>query len=125
VSKGLVLYVEDNFDNRLLMRRVLMAEGFDFIEAETAAQALATLKTTHPDIILMDINMPDVDGYTLIGKIRALPGLEDIPIVAVTANVMRGDKERSLKAGANGYIQKPINIDTIASDIEHYLSRSK
>jgi two-component system cell cycle response regulator DivK len=125
VSKGLVLYVEDNFENRLLMRRVLLAEDFDFIEAENAAQALEILQNTRPDIILMDINMPDVDGYTLIGQIRALPGLEDIPILAVTANVMRGDRERSLKAGANGYIQKPINIDTIASEIENYLPRSK
>ncbi len=125
MAKALVLYVEDNADNRLLMRRVLQAEGFNFLEAENAAEALEILNLQQPDIILMDINMPDMDGYTLIARIKAMPDKKDIPIIAVTANVMRGDRERSLEAGADGYIQKPINIDTIGQEIEQHLARSK
>ncbi len=125
MAKALVLYVEDNADNRLLMRRVLLAEGFNFLEAENATEALEILSLQQPDIILMDINMPDMDGYTLIARIKSMPDKKDIPIIAVTANVMRGDRERSLEAGADGYIQKPINIDTIGQEILRHLARSK
>ena len=72
----------------------------------------------------MDINMPDVDGYTLTAKIKAMPRFANLPIVAVTANVMRGDRERSLQAGCDGYIQKPIDIDTLSQQIERFLMRN-
>jgi two-component system cell cycle response regulator DivK len=71
----------------------------------------------------MDINMPKVDGYTLTAQIRAMPGFESVPIVALTANVMRGDRERSLEAGCDGYIQKPIDIDLLPQQIERYLRK--
>lgn len=116
-----ILYVEDNKDNRTLVRRVLMAEGFNVLEAVNATEALKTLEETVPDLILMDINMPDVDGFTLTAQIKIKPGFEKIPIIALTANVMRGDREKSLDAGCDGYIQKPIDIDTIGNQIEHYL----
>lgn len=122
--KGTILYVEDNPDNRNLVRRVLEAEGYSVIEAKDAAQALDRLQTMPTSLILMDINMPDMDGYTLTAKIRSMPEYKKIPIVAVTANVMRGDRERSLEAGCDGYIQKPIDIDTIAQQIERFLIRS-
>ena len=72
----------------------------------------------------MDINMPDMDGYTLTTKIKSMPQFASIPIVAVTANVMRGDRERSLEAGCDGYIQKPIDIDTLSQQIERFLTRN-
>jgi two-component system cell cycle response regulator DivK len=122
-NRGTILYVEDNPENRLLIRRVLVAEGYDVHEASDAHGALDALKTLHPDLILMDINMPDMDGYTLTAHIRALPNLGLIPIVALTANVMRGDRERSLEAGCDGYIQKPIDIDTLTQQIERFLKR--
>lgn len=118
-----ILYVEDNGDNRTLVRRVLTAEGYSIIEAVNATQALEILKSTIPNLILMDINMPDIDGYTLTAQIKETPGLEFIPIIALTANVMRGDRERSLKAGCDGYIQKPIDIDTLSEQIERFLRR--
>ena len=118
-----ILYVEDNPDNRMLIRRVLSAEGYTVHEAPDAHHALETLKTLLPDLILMDINMPDMDGYTLTAHIRALPNLGLIPIVALTANVMRGDRERSLEAGCDGYIQKPVDIDTLTQQIERFLKR--
>lgn len=120
---GTILYVEDNPDNRMLIRRVLTAEGYTVHEAPDAHAALDLLKTLHPDLILMDINMPDMDGYTLTAHIRALPNLGLIPIVALTANVMRGDRERSLEAGCDGYIQKPVDIDTLTQQIERFLKR--
>ena len=123
-SKGIVLYVEDNTENRMLIRRVLEAEGYRVVEAANATQAIERIKSDRPELILMDISMPDTDGYTLTSQIRTLPNLERVPIIAVTANVMRGDRERSLEAGCDGYIQKPIDIDTLTQQIERYMPRS-
>jgi two-component system cell cycle response regulator DivK len=120
-TNATILYVEDNADNRTLVRRILMAEGYNLLEAVNATQALEILKNTQPNLILMDINMPDMDGYSLTTKIKETPGLESIPIVALTANVMRGDRERSLEAGCDGYIQKPIDIDLLSEQIERFL----
>lgn len=116
-----ILYVEDNLENRTLVNRILSAEGYTLIEAMDAAQALEILDTTVPNLILMDINMPEMDGYALTSKIKNLPGFEHVPIIAMTANVMRGDRERSFEAGCDGYIQKPIDIDTLTEQIENFL----
>jgi len=123
-SKGTVLYVEDNIDNRTLVRRILLSEDYDLIEATNAAECLKVLENTKPDLILMDINMPDMDGYTLTAKIKTTPGFERVPILALTANVMRGDKEKTLEAGCDGYIQKPLDIDQLIKEIERFLARS-
>jgi two-component system cell cycle response regulator DivK len=122
-EKRTILYVEDNSDNRMLVRRILRAEGYDLIEATNAFEAIELLKNTTPDLILMDINMPEMDGYTLTTKIRSMPGLGRVPIVALTANVMRGDKEKTLEAGCDGYIQKPLDIDQLTREIEKFLAR--
>ena len=123
-SKGTILYVEDNVDNRTLVRRILHSEDYNLIEAVNAADCLRVLEHTKPDLILMDINMPDMDGYTLTAKIKTTPGFERIPILALTANVMRGDKEKTLEAGCDGYIQKPLDIDQLVHEIERFLARS-
>lgn len=123
-NKGTILYVEDNVDNRTLVRRVLLSEDYNMIEAVNAADALRVLETTKPDLILMDINMPDMDGYTLTSKIKTIPGFERVPILALTANVMRGDKEKTLEAGCDGYIQKPLDIDQLVREVERFLARS-
>ena len=122
-NKGTILYVEDNPDNRLLVRRILLSEDYSLLEATDARDALNVLKTARPDLILMDINMPDMDGYTLTAKIKSLPGFERVPILAVTANVMRGDKEKTLEAGCDGYIQKPLDIEQLTREIEKFISR--
>ena len=123
-NKGTILYVEDNQDNRKLVRRVLEADGYAVDEAENAQEALVYLNTKPPALILMDISMPDMDGYTLTTKIKAMPEFTKIPIIAMTANVMRGDRERSLEAGCDGYIQKPIDIDTLTQQVERYIKRN-
>jgi len=122
-NKGTILYIEDNPDNRLLVKRILLADNYSFLEASNAKEALAVLGTSRPDLILMDINMPDVDGYTLTEQIRSLPGFERVPILALTANVMRGDKEKTLEAGCDGYIQKPLDIDQLTGEIQKFLAR--
>lgn len=121
-DEKIVLHVEDNFDNRLLVRRLLQAFGYAVIEAENASMAREMLQNHRPDLILMDINMPDVDGYTLTNEIKAMPAMQHIPIVAITANVMKGDRERTLSAGCDGYIEKPIDVDKFIDQVEHFLS---
>ena len=122
-NKGTILYVEDNPDNRLLVKRILLSEEYSLLEETDAMDALNVLKTARPDLILMDINMPDMDGYTLTAKIKSLPGFERVPILALTANVMRGDREKTLEAGCDGYIQKPLDIDQLTREIEKFISR--
>jgi two-component system, cell cycle response regulator DivK len=117
-----ILHIEDNLENRILVRRLLNAASINVLEAENAYEAIRHLRSTRPDLILMDINMPDVDGYTLTSKLKTVPGIKNIPIIAITANAMRGDRERSLSAGCDGYIEKPINIDTFNDQIDHYLN---
>src|SRR5512147_521754 len=122
-TKGTILYIEDNPDNRLLVKRILLAEDYALLEAGNAFEALEILKSTRPDLILMDINMPDMDGYSLTVRIKATPGFERVPILALTANVMRGDKEKTLEAGCDGYIQKPLDIDQLIREVERFLPR--
>jgi two-component system, cell cycle response regulator DivK len=122
-TKATILYVEDNPDNRMLVRRILLSEDYALLEAKDGSDALNILKKEHPDLILMDINMPDMDGYTLTAKIKAMPGFERTPILALTANVMRGDKEKTLEAGCDGYIQKPLDIDQLIREVERFLLR--
>ncbi len=119
----IVLYIEDTFENRVLIRLILQADGFTVLEAESAHHAFQVLETETPDLILMDINMPDMDGYTLTQRLREIPRLAHIPIIALTANVMRGDRERTLEAGCDGYIQKPIDVDTFSDQLNRFLER--
>ena len=116
-----ILYVEDNLANRILIRRILMAEGYTVLEAENAAQAMDLVESGPPDLILMDINMPEMDGYTLTARLKKLPRMDSIPIIALTANVMKGDREKTIEAGCDGYIQKPVDVDLLPKQINRYL----
>jgi two-component system, cell cycle response regulator DivK len=117
-----ILHVEDNPENRLLVRRLLLSEGYEVFEAENATKALEIVKTLIPDLILMDINMPDQDGYALTTQMKSMPELMNVPIVAITANVMRGDRERTVQAGCDGYIEKPIDIDRFLDQVARFIS---
>lgn len=116
-----ILYVEDNPENRLLVRRILLAEDFEVIEAGDAYQAMKIIETVQPDLILMDINLPEIDGYTLTARMKENPKLSQVPIIALTANVMKGDRERILDSGCDGYIQKPIDVDALPVQIRSFL----
>lgn len=117
----LILHVEDNIDNRILVRRLLESHSYRVLEAVNARQAILSLCKHRPDLILMDINIPDVDGYTLTTKLKTVPGVRNIPIIAITANAMRGDREKTLHAGCDGYIEKPIDIDNFLNQVNQYL----
>ncbi len=116
-----VLYIEDNLENRILVKRVLEAEGYVVLEAEDGPSGLKKAEEELPDLILMDINLPEVDGYELTMRLRQKMQLRTVPIVALTANVLRGDRERSLEAGCDGYIQKPIDVDLLPAQIGAFL----
>lgn len=104
-----ILVVEDNDRNRRLMRILLKSKGYEVIEATTGEEAMNYLKDQKPDLILMDIQLPHTDGLELTRKIKSTKATSDIPIVAVTAYAMKGDRERILEAGCDGYISKPVN----------------
>ena len=118
-----VLYIEDNSDNRMLVRRILMASDYDFVvqEADNAHKGIEFALAQPPDLILMDLSMPDMDGLTATKHIRTLPELSSIPIIALTANAMESDRDRSLEAGCDGYIKKPIDVDKFPEDVISFL----
>ena len=124
MSEVHILYIEDNAENRLLVRRILEAEGYSVSEATDGPSGLETAAETKPDLILLDINLPEIDGYDLARRFRNTPGLQEVPILAVTANVMQGDRERTLEAGCDGYIQKPIDVDRLPDQIRAALKKT-
>lgn len=113
MTAPLVLVVEDHPLNLKLTRDVLGAAGFRTLEAETARDGIALARAHAPDAILMDIRLPDIDGVTALGHLRALPETRAIPVAAVTANAMKGDRERLLGAGFDDYIAKPIEVGAL------------
>jgi two-component system cell cycle response regulator DivK len=120
-----ILYIEDNLTNRLLVKRILMVEDHDVLEAENGTDGIRIAQEELPDLILVDINMPDMDGYEVTARLRKMPELARVPIVALTANVLRGDREKSLAAGCDGYIQKPLDVDMLPSQVEAFLRQSR
>ena len=116
-----ILYIEDNPGNRMLVQRILLVEDFVIVEAEDGRTGIEYALREKPDLILMDMNLPEIDGYELTKQIRAIPELKDIPIIAMTANVMMGDKEKTLEAGCDGYIPKPIDVDALPRQIREFL----
>ncbi len=118
---AMILIVEDNEANRLLAGAVLEREGYRVEMAGNAEEALEKLVNGSPDLILMDVQMPGMDGLTLTRRLKGDARTADIPVVALTALAMMGDRERTLEAGCSGYISKPINTRTFASEVSKYL----
>jgi CheY-like chemotaxis protein len=118
---SLVLLVEDVEDNRELARMLLEAAGHDVVEAHDGAQAIQAARQHLPHLILMDLSLPDVDGWEAFRRIRADALTAHVPVVALTAHAMAGDRERVLAAGFDGYLAKPINVATFTSLLEPFL----
>ncbi len=116
-----ILYIEDNPINRQLVNRILTQAGYVVLEAEDGLSGIQVAKRERPDLILMDIMLPGMDGYQAATRLKSLPELRDVPIVALTAKVMRGDRERALVAGCDGYISKPIDIDFLCDQVSEFL----
>ena len=116
-----ILYVEDDVPSRMLVKQVLTFAGYKVFEAEDGMAGIRVAQEAKPDLILMDVNMPGLDGHEAATKIKSLPGMSDLPIIAVTANVMEGDRERALTAGCDGYLAKPIDVDALPDQITEFL----
>ena len=116
-----VLIVEDNELNMKLFHDLLEAHGYDTIEARTGPEALELASEYHPDLILMDIQLPEVSGLEVTQKIKDNPDLADIPIIAVTAFAMKGDEERIRQGGCEDYIPKPISVVSLLEKVKRYL----
>jgi CheY-like chemotaxis protein len=124
-QRALILVVEDNPANQLLIQFTLEASGFQVEVAGSAADALESIGRQRPALILMDIQLPGQDGLSLTRQLKADPGLRAIPVVALTARAMRGDRELSLAAGCAGYISKPIDTRTIVAEVDRFLTSAE
>ena len=122
--KARVLYIEDNEANMYLISYMLTARGHLMLQAWDGAEGVERALTARPDLILLDIQLPGMDGYETARRLRAEPDLAGIPIVALTSYAMVGDREKALAAGCSGYIEKPINPDTFVEQIEQFLPAS-
>jgi len=118
-----VLVAEDNPVNCELLRELLETRGYSVIEARDGQEALRAIEQSHPDIVLLDIGMPVLDGFAVIRKIRENPSLARLPVLAITAYAMRGDRESVMNAGFDGYLSKPINSSDVSNEIERLLQR--
>jgi len=116
-----ILYVEDNAANRMLVQQVLEGAGHTVVEAVDGLSGIKAARDQQPDLILLDINIPGMDGYETATRIKSFPALSTIPIIALTAKVMAGDRERALTAGCDGYIAKPIDVDALPRQIIEFL----
>ena len=118
--KPTVLYIEDHPDNMTLVRRILQKDHYTLIEAKTGLLGLSIAESQDLDLILLDINLPDIDGYEIARRLRASARVASArtPIIAVTANAMRGDEQKVLNAGCDLYLSKPINIQELLDKIE-------
>ncbi|OGK99735.1 MAG: hypothetical protein A3E31_04985 [Candidatus Rokubacteria bacterium RIFCSPHIGHO2_12_FULL_73_22] len=117
-----ILYIEDNRENRMLVRAVLEAAGYVIAEAEDGLAGIEAAVREQPALILLDINLPGVDGYEIVAILKSFPNLAATPVVAVTAYAMQGDRQRTLVAGCDGYIQKPINVDAFPRQVAEFLA---
>jgi two-component system, cell cycle response regulator DivK len=116
-----ILIVEDTEDNRQIIRDLLSSVGYELIEAEDGAAGVALAQSEHPDLILMDIQLPQIDGYEATRRIRAMPELAKVPIIAVTSYALSGDEAKTRAAGCDGYIAKPFSPRQLLAKIREFL----
>jgi CheY-like chemotaxis protein len=115
-----VLYIEDNFHNRRIVRKILQSRGYSLIEAEDGISGLAMVQELKPPLVLLDIGLPGMDGLEVVGRIKTDAELREIPVIALTASAMRGDKERFLAAGCDDYLSKPIQAMELINMVGEY-----
>ena len=119
----LILIVEDNEKNRKLMRDVLQFKGYQTVETETAEAGIRVAQESNPSVILMDLQLPGMNGLEALSRLRAEPGTRAIPVIAVTASAMTHDRERILAAGFDGYQTKPISVKEFLETVRQVLDR--
>lgn len=116
-----ILYIEDNEQNLYLVTFILQAHGWTVLQARSGEEGLVLAEREHPNLILLDIQLPVMDGYEIARRLRLLPELKRTPMVALTSYAMMGDREKALESGCDGYIEKPINPDTFVAQLEPFL----
>ena len=121
MTPGRVLVVEDNERNRKLVRTVLEHAGYDVVEAATGEQGVTTAAEVEPDLVLMDVQLPGIDGHEALHQLRHAERTRHLPVVAVTAFAMKGDDTRALEEGFDGYIQKPISVRSLVEQVRGFL----
>ena len=119
-----ILVVEDNEENRDSLKRRLERRGFEVVVAENGQVGTEAAQREHPDLILMDMNMPELDGWEATRRIKAVPGLVNVPVIALTAHAMTGDRERAIEAGCTDYHTKPIEFAKLMTQIETILTET-
>jgi two-component system, cell cycle response regulator DivK len=116
-----ILYVEDNEDNIYMLVRRLERQGFEVVVARDGEQGVALARSEHPDLIVMDLNMPVLDGWQATRQLKSAPETQAIPVIALSAHAMTGDRERALEAGCDDYDTKPVRIDSLMAKIRTLL----
>lgn len=116
-----ILVVEDHEDNRRILRDLLTSRGYDLVEAEDGEQALTLAEDRRPDLILMDVQIPLLDGYEVTRRLKANPALRTIPIIVVTSYALSGDESKARAAGCNAYVSKPYSARQLLAKIQEYL----
>ena len=116
-----ILVIEDQEDNRQIVRDLMAASGYELIEATTGEEGLEAAARERPDLILMDIQLPGIDGYEVTRRIKADPKLRQIPIIAVTSYALSGDDKKAFAAGCDGYVTKPYSPRLLLAKIREYL----
>lgn len=119
--KKKILYIEDNEQNLYLVKFILEKHGYEVVSALDGQEGIDKAAVEKPDLILLDIQLPRMDGYAVAKALRINPDMAGIPIVAVTSYAMAGDRDKAMAAGCNGYIEKPINPDTFMQQVEQHL----
>jgi two-component system, cell cycle response regulator DivK len=118
-----ILYVEDNPQNMRLVRKILVAAGYEVIEATNGLAGIASAERDNPDLILMDVNLPDINGLEATSRLKAMPVVSEIPIIALTANAMHGDRENCIAAGCDGYLAKPVMKNELLNTVALFLKQ--
>lgn len=116
-----ILFVENQEDNRRIMRDLLKSAGYETIEAATGLEGVSAAERERPDLILMDIPLPEIDGYEATRRIRATPELREIPIIAVTSFALSGDDAKAYEAGCNGYVTKPYSPRALLAKVREFV----
>lgn len=122
-----ILYIEDNPDNMRLIQRVLESRGYDLYGAANGLEGVSIAEEIKPDMVLIDINLPDIDGYEVARRIRTSQetALQSVILIAITANVLAGDAEKAIDAGCDAYLPKPVNVRELIARVDSYFSSNR
>ncbi|HEY88120.1 MAG TPA: response regulator [Thermoflexia bacterium] len=122
MNNRIIVHVEDNYHNRRIVRKILLTQGYQIYEAEDGLGGLQMIKDVVPDLVLLDISLPGIDGLEIVGRLKASEAYQNIPVIALTASAMVGDRERFLAAGCDDYLSKPVRALTLIQRVNSYFT---